>query len=216
VRSLSKIGEFAADGILWGNVWVTTWRTLYAYAFALAVGAGVGMLMGYHRGFETLAKPFIVILQTISSVVWGFFSVIWFGFTHFAVIFVVFIVGFPILAFALWEGVKSIQLDLEEMARAFDVPRADVLRGVTIPSIYPYLFAGIRSSYGYCWKIAIFAELLVGQQGIGYRLYFSWEQFRVPEVFAWVVVMIVLMLLSEYLLIRPAESYVMRWRPQRA
>ncbi|MBM3450104.1 MAG: ABC transporter permease [Armatimonadetes bacterium] len=215
-RSLAKIPEFAAEGVLWSSIWVTTWRTLYAYAFALLFGAVVGILMGYHRGFETLSKPFLYILQTISSIVWGFFSVIWFGFGHFSAIFVVFIVGFPILAFAFWEGVKAIDVDLEGMAHAFGVGRAEVLRGVTIPSLYPYLFAGVRSSYSYCWKIAIFAELLIGHQGIGYRLYFSWEQFRVTEVFAWVVVMIILMLLSEYVLIRPIERQVMRWRPQRA
>jgi len=213
--TVNKIVGFYQQGILLKNVYLTSIRMVYAFISALILGVLTGILMGYFRTIEIMVKPLIFIIQTIATVVWCFFSVIWFGLSEFAVIFVVFIIGYPIIAINVWEGVKAMDLSLEDMAKSFGVNGAQVIRGITIPSILPHLFAGIRSSVSYCWKILILAELVVGNSGIGYALYFAWEQFRVPEVFGWVVVMIALMLGSEYLLIRPIEAYLMRWRPKR-
>jgi NitT/TauT family transport system permease protein len=214
--TLEKLARFYRSGELVRNVAVTTTRVAIAFALALVTGTAAGLLMGHSRFLEGLSKPIIFTLQTISSVIWSFFAVLWMGLTDLAVVFVVFVVGFPLIAIHVWEGVKAVDVSLEDMARCFEVPRADVVRGITIPSILPFLFAGIRGSLGYCWKIVVLAELMVGRGGIGYSMYFAWEQFRVAEVFAWVVVMVGLMLGSEYLVIRPIELSLTRWRPRRA
>lgn len=214
--TFSKIAQFYASGELVKNVVVTTTRVTSSFLIALVVGTVAGILMGHSRFLEGLSKPIIFTLQTISSVIWSFFAVLWFGLTDAAVIFVVFVVGFPLIAIHVWEGVKSVDVGLEDMARIFKVPRAQVILGITIPSVLPFLFAGIRGSLSYCWKIVVLAELMVGKGGIGYSMYFAWEQFRVAEVFGWVVVMVALMLANEYLVIRPVEMAVMRWRPRRA
>lgn len=213
--TFSKIAKFYATGELLKNATVTTTRVTVAFLLALCTGTVTGILMGNSRFLEGLSKPIIFTLQTISSVIWSFFAVLWLGLTDLAVIFVVFIVGFPLIAIHVWEGVKSVDVGLEDMARCFRVPRSQIIRGITIPSVLPFLFAGIRGSLSYCWKIVVLAELMVGKGGIGYSMYFAWEQFRVAEVFAWVVVMVTLMLANEYLIIRPIELSVMRWRPKR-
>jgi ABC-type nitrate/sulfonate/bicarbonate transport system permease component len=211
--TVDKLVQLHRSGELWRSALVTTTRVSVAFLLALAVGTVAGILMGTSRFLEGVSKPIIFTLQTISSVIWSFFAVLWFGLTEAAVVFVVFVVGFPLIAIHVWEGVKSVDVGLEAMARSFRVPRAQVIRGITIPSVLPFLFAGVRGSLSYCWKIVVLAELMVGKGGIGYSMYFAWEQFRVAEVFAWVVVMVALMLGNEYLVIRPIEAAVMRWRP---
>ena len=213
--TFAKIGRFYATGELSRNVLVTSTRVTIAFALALAAGTATGILMGTSRFLEGLSKPIIFTLQTVSSVIWSFFAVLWMGLSELAIVFVVFVVGFPLIAIHVWEGVKSVDVGLADMARCFQVPRSQVVRGIVIPSLVPFLFAGIRGSLSYCWKIVVLAELMVGKGGIGYSMYFAWEQFRVAEVFAWVVVMVTLMLGTEYGVIRPIEFSVMRWRPRR-
>lgn len=214
-ETFAKLPELMREPTFVRDVVDTSLRTFAAFAIALVMGAIAGVSMGYSRLTETMVRPVIVIIQTISGVIWCFFSVIWFGLTGHAVIFVVFIAGFPIMALAMWEGAKAVDLELEAMARAFRVNKWRIIRKVTIPSIYPYLFAGTRACFSYCWRTAILAELIIGQHGLGYSMYFAWQNFQTTEVFAWVVVTIALMLLSEYALIRPLEAYLMRWRPRR-
>jgi NitT/TauT family transport system permease protein len=215
VETFQKIPELYAEPTFWRDVAHTSARTLVGFLLATLAGAVAGISMGYSGLTQTLVRPLIVVIQTISAVIWCFFSVIWFGLTDLSVTFVVFIAGFPIMAFSLWEGVKNIDLDTEAMARAFRVSRWRTVRYVTIPSIYPYLFVGIRSSFSYCWRTAILAELVIGKHGLGYSMYYAWQNFRVTEVFAWVVITIGLMLASEYALIRPFEAYLLGWRPKR-
>jgi len=209
------IFSFYKNGDLWVNVYKTTWRVFVAFGTAVAMGTIVGMIMGFFSLMEAGIKPLLFVIQTIASIVWCFFAVIWFSSTNFAVIFVVFIVGFPIITINVWEGTKNIDLGLEDMAKIFGVPQKARIRGIIIPSVLPYIFAGIRSSLSYCWKVAILAELMVGMKGIGYWMNYSWGQAEFTEVYAWVLVMVVLMLMSEYLLIRPLEAWLMRWRPKR-
>lgn len=215
VETFSALPAMAERPTFWADVWKTTWRTWVGFGFAFAAGIVAGMLMGFFLAGQTLVRPLILVIQTISAVIWCFFAVIWFGLSDLSVVFVIFIAGFPIMAFSMWEGVKAIDLDLEAMARAFRVPAHRVFLDITVPSLYPYMFAGIRSSFSYCWRTAILAELVIGQRGLGYSMYFAWQNFRTVEVFAWVVVTVGLMLLMEYALIRPLETYLMRWRPNR-
>ena len=210
-----KLLDLHRSGELWRNALVTTTRVTVAFLLALVAGTATGILMGGSRFLEGLSKPIIFTLQTISSVIWSFFAVLWFGLTEAAVIFVVFVVGFPLIAIHVWEGVKAVDVGLEAMARSFRVPRSQVILGITVPTVLPFLFAGVRGSLSFCWKIVVLAELMVGKGGIGYSMYFAWEQFRVADVFAWVVVMVALMLGNEYLVIRPLEAAVMSWRPAR-
>lgn len=198
------------------DVWLTSLRTLAGFGAALVLGTAAGLAMGYSGLAQTMIRPVIVVLQTVSAVIWCFFAVIWFGLSNLSVTFVVFVAGFPIMAFAVWEGVKAMDLELEAMARAFNVPRRMILREITLPAICSHLFGGIRGCFSYCWRTAILAELVIGQHGLGYSMYFAWQNFRTTEVFAWVVVTVGLMLVSEYLFIRPIEAWVMRWRPRRA
>jgi len=209
------IGFYEA-GDLWVNIWATTWRVAASFITAVILATLVGMSMGYFKLVETGFKPTLFIIQTVSSVVWCFFAVIWFRANDFAACFVMFIVSFPIITVNVWEGAKNVDLRLEAMAKAFNVSKWDQFTGIIVPSVMPYLFAGVRSSLSYCWKISVLAEMMVGVKGIGYWMNYNWGQAEFTEVVAWVGVMVVLMLLSEYTIIRPIESYVMRWRPKRS
>jgi len=216
ISSIARtIVELHRDGELWVNVWRTSWRVVVAFGSAIIMATFSGIMMGYSKITETGGKPILFIIQTISSVVWCFFAVIWFRANDFAAIFVIFIVGYPIITINVWEGVKNVDLKLESMAKAFNVSKRDIFMGITVPFVLPYLFAGIRSSFSYCWKISILAELMVGVKGTGYWMNYAWGQAEFDEVMAWVVVMVALMLTSEYVFIRPVEAYLMRWRPKR-
>ena len=146
---------FYQKGDLWINIWLTTWRVAASFAVAVVAATVIGMAMGYFTLIETGFKPTLFIIQTVSSVVWCFFAVIWFRANNFSACFVMFIVCFPIITVNVWEGAKNIDLNLEAMAKAFNVSKWDQFTGIVIPSILPYLFAGIRSSLSYCWKISV-------------------------------------------------------------
>ena len=58
----------------------------------------------------------------------------------------------------LWQGMKSLDPGLSEMARAFGVPRWMLFRRVLLPQTIPFLFAAARLGLALTWKIIIFVD----------------------------------------------------------
>jgi NitT/TauT family transport system permease protein len=71
------------------------------------------------------------------------------------------------ILFNLIAGVRSIPGDIEETARAFRVTKAQYIRRVLFPSIYPSFITGSITGWGGGWNSLIVAEYLV----FGYKTY---------------------------------------------
>ena len=209
--TVQKLLSFSNKGMLWGDVFATSGRVFTGWLSALVLGMFAGILLRYAENFFKLPVFF---LQTIPALVWSFFAVIWFGLTQFSVIFVVFIVGFPLTAINVWQGLKSTDLALLHMAKAYRVSRRRIFFGILIPTLLPFLFGSARSALSYGWRMSVLAELIVGGSGIGYKMLYSWENFDNVGVFAWTLMLIIMMLATEYAVIVPVESYLMRWQPK--
>jgi ABC-type nitrate/sulfonate/bicarbonate transport system permease component len=209
--TVQKLLSFYAKGQLWGEVGATSGRVFTGWLLAIVLGTIMGILLRYAENFF---KVPVFFFQTIPALVWSFFAVIWFGLTQFTVVFVVFMVGFPLNAINVWQGLKSTDLSLMHMAKAYGVSRRRIFFSILIPTLLPFLFGAARTSLSYGWRMSVLAELIVGGSGIGYQILYSWENFDNPGVFAWTLMLIIMMLATEYIVIVPAEAYLMRWRPK--
>ncbi|MCL5960404.1 MAG: ABC transporter permease subunit [Chloroflexi bacterium] len=183
----------------------------------VALGSALALVVGILAGFalqmrESVVKPIVNLFQIVPNIVWALLAVTWFGLTPFSVVFVVVAVGFPIIGFNTWEGLKNVDRELKEMALSVNAKRDMVIRHVVLPSLTPYLMGGVRVTVGFAWKASVLAELVTGNAGIGHSLFDSWEKPNTTEVFAYTLWLVVLMWASEYGLIRPVESYLTRWR----
>jgi ABC-type nitrate/sulfonate/bicarbonate transport system permease component len=181
------------------------------------VGSVLAVLLGLLGAFILLkaeegAKPLVNFMQTVPNIVWALLAVVWFGLTSFSVVFVILMVGTPIVALNTWEGLKGVDRLLLEMTRTVNASRPMTFRHLTLPSILPYLLAAIRVMVGFSWKVSVLAELITGNYGIGQALFDAWEKARIALVFGWTVWLVGLMFGTEYLLIRPLELRMTRWR----
>ncbi len=61
-------------------------------------------------------------------------------------------------------------------------------------------------------RMIVLAEVLGTNSGIGYEFSFAKTDMNTPEVFAWVIVTLVFVGIAEYLIFKPIENYLLRWR----
>ena len=69
---------------------------------------------------------------------------------------------------------------------------------LTVPSLYPFMFATFRISFGVAWKVALTAELIGGGSGFGYLFDLARQDYRTPILF----VVILLIIYMSWLLFR--------------
>ncbi|RTL51184.1 MAG: ABC transporter permease subunit [Rhodocyclaceae bacterium] len=208
----SDILRFAEDG----DLLKATLATAKSVALGAVASLVIGTIFGFALGrYEAFTAPMLNFVQTVPYVVWALMSMIWFGLSQFAVVFTIFIAGFTVISYNVAAGLKQVDQNLLGMAQSVRANRYMIFRHIVLPSLTPYLVSAARTTLGICWKIVVLAELFAGGGGgggVGYNLYVSWEFNRPNEVFAWTVWLVILMMLTEWLVIMPVESFANRWK----
>jgi ABC-type nitrate/sulfonate/bicarbonate transport system permease component len=119
---------------------------------------------------------------------------------------------FPVLNNTL-QAVRGIDPVTVGTARTFGYSRAETLCNTVLPAALPMILTGMRVSLGLSLVLAILAEMLVSSNGIGFLILDMQRSFRVPEMYAWIVILGALGLLLNALF-EWVERKLVAWRPR--
>jgi NitT/TauT family transport system permease protein len=205
-----------ADGYVWRDMTVTFSRLVAAFALAMALAVGVGLAIGTIGWVARMFDIWITIAAAVPSLLYIVIAYLWLGLNDMAAIVAAAVVVAPSAAFNVIQGVRAIDPGLSEMARAFGISKAAVVRRVLFPQTLPYLFAAARSCLALTWKIVIFVELMGRSSGVGYRIQYFYSLFNMERVLASALPFMLVMLLVELVVLRRLEGYLFRWRREEA
>ena len=118
-------------------------------------------------------------------------------------IFVCFLMCYPIVYVNVLTGLKHLDKNLIEMSHIFEVKWFYQIQGCYWPQLAPYLKAALQLAVGMAWKVVIAAEVLaIPHYAMGYELLSAKIYLETTEVFAWVIVIVILSQSCEYLVSR--------------
>ena len=80
----------------------------------------------------------------------------------------------------------------------------------------PFVLAAARTGLSLIWKIVLVFEVLGSDGGVGFRVSVFFQFFDITGLLAYTVAFILVVLAFEYLVMRPIERRVLRWRPAQA
>ena len=195
------------------DVGITMYRVVMGFVLAALIGTPLGLALGAHPGLARFFEPLLAVMNTVSSAIWAVFAIIWFGISNGTTIFVVFMTAMPLILTNVWQGASTVDKQLIDLARSLKLGRTQILRKIHLPSILPHFFSGARLAFGFGWRVSLVAETLGSSDGIGYRLRQAADLVQTDQVFAWTLLLVVLMLLLEGGLLTPLERHLFRWRP---
>ena len=191
---------------------MTLIRVGLGLVLTMALGIAFGGIMGMSKRGETFLDAWVMVGLTIPAIVYSIICLLWLGLNDFAAIVAIGIAAFPTVAIAIWQGIKGIDVQLVGMGTAFHISRADIFRKIVFPQLLPQLLASMRSALGICWKICTTVELVGMSSGVGYMLNYWFGLFSMAQVFAWTLLFLMVMFAIEYLLFKPIENRLTRWR----
>lgn len=145
-------------------------------------------------------------LNSFSGVGWIFLAIIWFGINAMTVVFVISMVLVPFAIINMREGLESLDKELAEMGQSFTRNRWRQFWLITIPSLYPFIFATIRVSFGVAWKVGLTAEFFGGGRGMGYLLSLAQNDFDTPLIFTVILIIVVFVFCSDRFVFAPIQA----------
>ena len=109
--------------------------------------------------------------------------IMWFGFTFWPKLLVtILIVFFPILVNVL-QAMKTVDRDIINLARAYNLTRWQIFRKIEFPSTLPSLLAGLRIGSTLAVIGVTVGELVGGNTGLGFLISYGEGQANAAMVF---------------------------------
>jgi ABC-type nitrate/sulfonate/bicarbonate transport system permease component len=164
----------------------------YASVLSIIVGVVLGVVMGRFSLVEWATDIYVSALYSTPMVAMVPLIVLWFGFRVPAKVIVVFLfMVFPVLL-NTYEGVKNVDRNLQEVARAFCSSERQLWRHLIIPSAIPFIVAGVRLAIGRGLVGMIVAEFYTSVTGLGYMIVRYANAFETDKLFVPIVVVMIL------------------------
>lgn len=208
----ATLGSDLADPESWRHIVLSLGRAFGGFALALVAGTGLGILMGVSRRAEYLCDRWVTVGLGIPSLCWAYVGLMFFGLSEAGVYFAVFLIVLPFVVVNVWQGMRTLDGGLVQMSAVFRLSRPAVIRHVVLPHLVPFLFSATRYGLGLAWKATAVAELVSRQDGIGYVFGRAFGLFDMAELLAWTATFVLLMLGTEFLLVRGLELRLTTWR----
>jgi NitT/TauT family transport system permease protein len=209
---LVGLGEVVRSGEVWKHTAASLSRIVVGFGAAVVVSVAMGLGAFLWRPVRTVVHDLVTVLNATSVFVWIVISLIWFGLSTWAPIFTTFMITLPVVASNLVEGVAGVDRRLLEMSDVYRLSGRRKFTAIVVPSIVPYLIAGMKVGFGLALKVSVIAEIFGVTSGIGYIMNYSREILATQMVFVWALVMIVIMMLTDKLLFDAASRRLTRWR----
>ncbi|HET6468061.1 MAG TPA: ABC transporter permease [Geminicoccaceae bacterium] len=188
--SLLALWQFA--GPIWHNAWFTLWVTLVGFAIAVVFG----LLLGIATGASTLAYaalyPLLIGFNSIPKVAIVPVLVIWFGIGAVPAVLTAFLISFFPIVVNVATGIATLEPELKDVLRSLGARPIDILLKVGLPRSMPYFFASLKVAVTLAFVGSVISETIAGNRGIGYLMLQASSSFRVPLVFAGLIVVAVM------------------------
>jgi len=192
-------------------VLVTLVRVVAALVLSFVLGLALAMAMYLSGTVERYGRPIVRLLMAVPVVCWILFAVLWFKWVEFRIAFVLVVVCGPVFLVDFLDGMKGVSRELREMLQSFRPTRAQFFAKLILPATLPAILTSWKINLSLAIRVVTMAELVGAVTGIGYGLVVAQELFSVADVFAWTLILVVVLFLAEAVVTR-VEDRVLRWR----
>jgi NitT/TauT family transport system permease protein len=180
-----------ADAI-WHNAAFTLWVSLLGFALAVLFGLVLGIATGASRLAYAALYPMLIGFNSIPKVAIVPILVIWFGIGAVPAVLTAFLISFFPIVVNVATGIATLEPELEDVLRSLGARRSDILLKVGLPRAMPYFFASLKVAITLAFVGSVISETIAGNRGIGYLMLQASSSFRVPLVFAGLIVVAVM------------------------
>ena len=186
---LAAAGQVIGSGELWKYLQVSLKVFLVGTVLGSLVGIVGGVAIARSRLLDLALEPLMIALYSTPMVALIPLLVLWLGFGDSAKAAVIFLFTlFPVLL-NTYQGVKSVDPKLLEVARAYRSSERALWLDVILPSSLPFMVAGVRLAIGRGLVGMVVADLYTAVSGIGYLIVRYAQNIQIDKLFVPIVVL---------------------------
>lgn len=193
---------------LWHSITIIFW----GFVYSCLLGIPLGILCGAYSAMSRLNEPFVEFVRYFPAPAFGALAVAILGIHDAPKVAIIFIGTFFQMVLVVANTTRQFDMRYIEAAMTLGANRIRLLFSVVLPGILPKLYRDLRILLGWAWTYLIVAELIGTSSGITWFITQQARYKNFENVFAAIIVIGLIGLLSDVLLARLGRRFF-PWEP---
>lgn len=201
------------DGLTQGQLLQAVAASLRRLLVSFVISVGLGTILGYlfarYRYIDETFGFLVVALQTVPSIAWLPFAIIWFGLNDTSVVFITAIGATWTMSLATRTGVLNIsQIYLRAAQMLGTGSGYRLFFQVQLPAAFPHWITGIRVAWAFAWRALVAGELIAKGVGLGQMLQDGRGLGDTASILCVVIIIAVIGTLSDHFCFKKLEDNI--------
>ncbi len=190
------------SGTFYWNLEFTLLEVLVSIAIGCGGGVVVGLALGANRFAGQAYERYVQYMAPTPKIVFLPVLLVLFGVGAGSKIAMGSLSCFFPMALSVAAGVRLVDPVLLRVGRSFNLTRAQMVRMIYLPALVPPIATGLRIGLGVAIIGCLLAELKMSNRGLGFMIMQYYAQFRTPQMYAILIVMFAIAVLTNAVVAR--------------
>jgi ABC-type nitrate/sulfonate/bicarbonate transport system permease component len=183
----TALAAYSGQASFWADVSQTLLQWGIGLAVSIVAGAVIGMLIGLSDFLRKATYSTIEFLRPVPSVALIPLAILVFGDKIGSALLLVIYAAFWQVLLQVLYGVNDVDPVAESTAKSYGLGRLARVRYVVWPTVLPYLMTGVRLGSAVALILAITAELVIGNPGLGLQIALTQSGGAIAKMYALIV-----------------------------
>ena len=163
------------------------------------------------RSVASFFNPLLMVIYPVPKAALMPIIMLWLGVGDVSKTLVIFLgVSLPVI-YHSFQGAKAVEEKMLWSGAAMGLSAAQRMIRIVLPAALPSILTGMRISLGIALIVAVVAEMIAGNSGIGYFILDMQRIFRVPEMLAGIFTLGILGFAINFVFLK-LEGRLLHWR----
>jgi NitT/TauT family transport system permease protein len=208
---LSFLQLFFSGDFIFNHFFTSFLRVTTAFFLSVIIALPIGILCSQFTLVSCLIEPIFGFTRYIPVAALAPLCILWFGIgDEQKIVVITFGVVFQlVLLFAF--DTASVPQEFIEGGRTFGLSQLELVHQIVLPWSLPALWNDMRISAGWAWSYLVLAELVAGNNGLGYFIIQSQRYLQTEKVFAGILFVGIIGALTD-MFFRIIGSKLFKWK----
>lgn len=203
---IKTLWTLIADNTMGVAIVASVRRILVGYSISIVIGVTLGLIIVKFKYLDENLGPLILGLQTLPSICWLPFAILWYGLNESAIIFVITIGSTFAVAIAVQYAIKNVNPLYIRAAKTMGAKGTKIYTQVILPAALPDVVSGMKQGWSFAWRALMAGEMLSSTKGLGQVLMMGRDLADISQVMAVMIVIIILGLIVDKLVFGKLEK----------
>ncbi len=181
-------------------------RLIVGYILSIVLGAILGIVIIRYKYIDRNVKPLILGLQTLPSVCWVPFAILWYGLSESSILFVIVMGSAFSITIAIESAIRNIEPIYVKAARTMGSKGVPLYKEVILPAALPNIISGLKQGFSFAFRALIAGEIISSSKGLGHTLMVGRDLGDISQVVAIMIIIIMIGLAIENLVFGKLEK----------